>query len=86
MYQKGYNLQEPLYKMSDDRQSAKRRTYKGRINEAYVKFLIVKELQLPKWNYIYLLRPFIVGVLPRLIYIFLHKRLMNKRKGVSYDT
>lgn len=89
MYQKGYkgyNLQEPLYKMRDDRQSAKRRTYNGRINEAYVKCLIVKELQLPKWNYIYLLRPLIVGVLPTSIYIFLHKRLMNKRKGVSYDT
>lgn len=30
--------------MRDDSQSAKRRTYKGRINDAYVKCLIVKEL------------------------------------------
>lgn len=82
----GFNLQESLYKMRDNRDSAKRRTYKSRINEAYVKYLIVKELNLPKWNYVHLLRPLIVGLLPINIYFYLHKKLMNIREGVFNDT
>lgn len=82
MYKKGYrgyNLQEPLYKMRDDRAAAKRRTYKSRINEAYVKCLAIKEFHLPKWNYIYIFRPLLVGLLPIPIYMYLHKKLMNKK-------
>lgn len=74
---KGYNLQETLYKMRDDRNATIRRNYRNRINEAYVKHLAIMKLKLPKWNYIYALRPLIVGMLPVSIYEVLHKRKMK---------
>ncbi len=73
----GYNLSEPLYKMRDDRNATSRRKYKYRVNEAYVKWLIVKDFQLPVRNYMHLLRPLIVGLLPTVVYERLHKQRMK---------
>ena len=76
MYAKGFrgaNIKEALYSMRDDRNATSRRKYKYRINEAYVKYLAVKLLGLPKKNYIYMLRPLIVGLLPKFLYEKLHK-------------
>lgn len=70
---RGYNLKEPLYKMRDDRNAKNRRKYKYRINEAYVKYLIVRDFNLPKINYIRVLKPLIVGLLPTFLYDFLHR-------------
>lgn len=79
---KGYNIQEPLYSMRDGRDAISRRKFKFRINEAYAKNLAVKELNMPKWNYIYSLRPILVGLLPTPIYKFLHKKKFdNSNKG-----
>ena len=50
------------------------RKLKYRINEAYVRYLAVKELKLPAFGYILALRPILVGLLPSSIYDFLHKR------------
>ena len=74
---KGYNLQEPLYKMRDDRDATKRRKYKYRVNEAYVKWLILKKFDFPFFDFIYVLRPLIVGLLPLQVYEYLHKKRMN---------
>ena len=74
---RGFNLEEPLYKMRDDRAAAKRRAYKYRINETYVRILAIKRLNLSKKNYIYVLRPLVVGLLPSSIYEYLHKRRMK---------
>lgn len=71
---RGYNLKEPLYKMRDDRNAKNRRKYKYRINEAYVKYLIVRDFNLSKINYIRVLKPLIVGLLPTFLYDFLHKK------------
>lgn len=71
---RGYNLKEPLYKMRDDRNAKNRRKYKYRINEAYVKYLIVRDFNLSKINYIKVLKPLIVGLLPTFLYDFLHKK------------
>ena len=71
---RGYNLDEPLYMMRDDRDAIKRRKYKFRINEAYVRYLAVKRLKLKKRYLIYMLRPILVGILPTCIYTFLHKK------------
>ena len=49
LYEKGflgYNIQEPLYKMRDDRDAYSRRKFKFRLNEAYVTFLTIKNLKL----------------------------------------
>lgn len=75
---KGYNFQEPLYKMRDDRNAYSRRKYKYRINEAYVRFLAFYEFKLPIYTVMYILRPLIVGLLPEKIYSILHKRARNK--------
>jgi len=71
---KGKNIHKVLYSMRDDQAAYKRRKFKFRINEAYVKFLIVKELRLPVWGYVCVLRPILVGLLPTVLYDFLHKR------------
>lgn len=71
---KGYNLQEPLYKMRDDRKATQRRKYKYRINEAHVKRLIMKKFGLSIKNMVYVLRPLIVGAMPEILYEYLHKK------------
>lgn len=82
MYSKGfigYNIQEPLYMMRDDRNATKRRKYKYRINEAYVRYLIIKEFKLSKINMIYCFRPLILGLVPLPIYEMLHKKKINRK-------
>lgn len=81
MYSKGLrgvNLQEVLYQMRDDRDAAKRRKFKFRINEARVIIKAVDQLGFKKKYYIYALRPLIVGLLPLPFYNLMHRmRLMN---------
>lgn len=86
IYAKGYeafNLNEPLYKMFDGRDAYNRRKFKYRINEMYVKFIGFRMLSMPIKYYPYILRPIIVGLLPKAIYTRLHKANLNKSK-VSY--
>ncbi len=82
MYGAGYrgkNIQEPLYQMRDDRNAYGRRKFRYRLNEAYVRALVVKELKLPLWGYVYCLRPVLVGLLPRGVYDMLHKRKLHSQ-------
>lgn len=71
---KGHNLQTPLYKMRDDENAYSRRSFKFAKNEAYVRYTGYKMLNLPKKYYIFALRPIIVGLLPKSIYMVLHHR------------
>lgn len=76
MYSKGYrgyNIKEQLYQMRDDRNATGRKKFKYRLNEAYVKHCAIKLLSLPFWNYIYCLRPIIVGLIPSFLFNYLHK-------------
>lgn len=73
----GYNILRPLYKARDDKAAYKRRTFRNRINEAYVKSIALKELQLPLWNIIYILRPILVGLLPEKVYLKLHQKKLK---------
>lgn len=70
----GYILEEPLYKMRDDRDAHNRRKMKYRINEARVTAMAVRTLKLNPFLYIFCLRPIIVGLLPRPIYRFFHRK------------
>lgn len=82
MYKAGYkgkNLPEALYQMRDDRSAYQRRKFCYRINEAYVRILLVKELGLPIYGYLFALRPIIVGLMPEFLYRFLHKKRLNIR-------
>lgn len=75
---KGYNLDECLYKMRDDRNAYNRRKFKYRINESYVKYKAYKSLELPKRYFIYVFRPIIVGLLPKTIYKKLHLKKLDR--------
>ena len=79
---RGKNLSEHLYKMRDDRNAASRRKFKYRLNEAHMAALAVKTLGLPKWKYIFVLRPILVGVMPGPVYRFLHKKKMQTKEVV----
>lgn len=77
MYSKGYKgyvLEEPLYMMRDDQHAISRRKFKYRLNEAYVGRMAVQMLNLPKYTYLYTLRPIFVGLLPKSVYSFLHAK------------
>lgn len=76
---KGKNLSEPLYKMRDDRNAANRRKFRYRLNEAYVTVLAIKLLKQPKWKYVYMFRPILVGLLPGFVYRFLHKQKLRAK-------
>lgn len=75
---RGYNIQEPLYKMRDERDAFKRRSLKTRINAVYVVYDGINRLKLPKWYYIYVVKEFfmalIKGLMPFKLYVFFHKK------------
>lgn len=74
---KGYNIQEPLYQMRDDKDAYKRRKFKYRLNESYVKVQIIRTLNLPLYNYLFILKPIIIGLMPSKIYKYFHERKLN---------
>lgn len=65
---KGYVLQEPLYHMFDGRGAAKRRTFKRRLNEAWVRKSGYKMLKIPMIFRIYAIKPILIGIIPQCIY------------------
>lgn len=75
---KGKNIHKALYSMRDDQNAYRRRKFKYRINEAYVKFLAVRDLKLPMWGYVFVLRPIVVGLLPGFLYDLLHKQNLKR--------
>lgn len=74
---RGYNLPEVLYRMRDDRNATKRRKFKFRINEAYVRYLAVKRLSLSKKYLLYMIKPILVGLLPIGVYTYFHKKRLK---------
>ncbi len=68
---KGYNIDEPLYQMFDGRAAQNRRTFKRRLNEAWVMFNGFK-LQKPLYC-IFAIKPILVAILPKKIYYALRK-------------
>ncbi len=74
---RGYNIQQPLYKMRDDRNAFGRRTLKSRMNGVYVTYDGIKRLKLPKRYYIYVVKEFVMGVIkgimPVKLYMMIHK-------------
>lgn len=76
---RGYNLQEPLYKMRDDREAFNRRSLKSRMNVVYVTYDGIKRLGLPKYYNIYVVKEFVInfvkGIIPGKLYMYLHKKI-----------
>lgn len=71
---KGYNLEEALYKMRDDRKALKRRTWQSRKNEVYVKHIGFKMIGLPWYYQIYALRPILAYLAPSWLYNIYHRK------------
>lgn len=79
---RGYNIQEPLYKMRDDRNALHRRTASARLNGIYATFVGFKMVKLPWWMYIYAVKNAVVEVikliLPDKLYDYLHKKRLQQ--------
>lgn len=76
---RGYNLQEVLYSMRDDRNATKRRTFKNRVNESRVIKKICKEGKLALFNYCYVLIPILKWLTPRFLYQWLHRKKQSHK-------
>ncbi|MBQ6078716.1 MAG: glycosyltransferase [Muribaculaceae bacterium] len=68
-----YMLNEPLYKMRDDKNAYKRRTFKNRLNEAYVRHIGYKMIHLPWYVQVFALRPILVHLIPDFVYKWYHQ-------------
>jgi len=82
MYAAGYrgcNLPDPLYRMRDDRDALSRRKFRFCLHEAYVRFRGFRLLKLPLWTRVYALRPILVGLLPRPLYRYLHRKKLSRK-------
>ena len=80
MYEHGYkgiNILEPLYHMRDDHNAQKRRKFKYRLNECYVKAYAIKHLELPVYGYLYCLKPLMLGITPGWLYKILHHKKLG---------
>lgn len=75
---KGHNLTESLYKVRDDKDAQGRRTVSNRLNEVYVKCLAIRHLNLSLMNYIYVLKPLFLIIIPSAFYKLLHKKKLKK--------
>ena len=70
---RGCNIQEPLYKMRDDRTAYTRRTFRARYNSFRARLVAYKTLNIRWYNYPSALRPIIIGILPYPLYKILRK-------------
>lgn len=70
---KGYNIREPLYFYNFPRGNKRKIRFKNKIFEAKVRFQGFKRLNLKWYDYIYVLKPIIIGLLPYAIISFLKK-------------
>ena len=80
LYAAGYegaNLQEPLYKMRDDRNALKRRTFRARWNSTIAKLEAYPKLGIPLKYYPIAFRPVLIGLLPPCLYTYLRNRRHN---------
>lgn len=77
MYAKGYRgyiLDEPLYKMRDDRNAKVRRDWKNRKNEYHVRKIGYRMLGISWAKRIYMFRPLLIALMPDFIYNYFHRR------------
>lgn len=70
----GVNMQNFYYEVLENDNTYRKRKFRFRLNRAYATFLAVDLLGFPKWYRLYAIRGIIVGLLPRWLYKFLHKK------------
>lgn len=72
----GYNLQEHLYKMRDDKDAMNRRTFKTRWNGFLVRRYVIKDLNIP-FSFFHALPELIKAFVPDFIFKKLRRRRIN---------
>jgi glycosyltransferase involved in cell wall biosynthesis len=77
---KGFNIDKVLYYIREDQNTFKRRKYRYRLNECYVKWNGFSKLRLMPKGIIYALKPLLVGLTPNQI-LSLLKRKYYKNKN-----
>ena len=81
---RGYNIQEALYHMRDDRNATRRRNAQARINGIYATFVGFRMVKLPAWMYVYAVKNAVVEIIkilmPDAVYEFLHKRNLRSKE------
>ena len=77
---RGYNLEEPLYLVREDRASASRKKCKYRLNQVRVQLYAIKVLRLPCYYVLYCIPTLLLGLMPKWLYRALH-RAKYKQKG-----
>lgn len=73
---KGYNLDEPLYKMRDDKDAMSRRTFKTRYNNFLVKKEVLKGLQIQN-SFFYAFPSLLKAFIPNFLMKIIRKNRMN---------
>ena len=68
----GYNIQENLIKYRENKDSYKRKTLSGRINEVRIRYSGFKQLGLMPFGLIFTVKPLIIGLTPKGIVKFYH--------------
>ena len=70
---KGYNIQETLYAMRDDRNAIKRRSLRNRLNESCLKMRAGNLLDHRMTGYVYAVVPILKALVPSSIYCWAHR-------------
>lgn len=75
---RGYNLQECLYSMRDDRVAIKRRKFRGRINGIYAHYLSYRLLRYPIVGFLkFAIVSLVKGLMPKFIYTYYHRKKLS---------
>lgn len=75
---RGFNTQEILYSMRDDRNAISRRTFQSRINESKVILRAGKAFGFKRKARLYSAIPIIKSACPQFVYKIVHKHRLNR--------
>lgn len=79
---RGYNLDECLYAMRDDRNASRRRNLRARLNGIYAHYLALKELKLSKKLFCkYAIINLAKGLMPNIMYQYFHSKKLRDAKN-----
>ncbi len=74
---KGYIMDEILLKYRMDKNGYKKKKYKYRFVEAKVKLIYFRKMKVKFYSYIFILKPFIAGMIPKRLLRKYHERKMK---------
>jgi glycosyltransferase EpsE len=71
---KGYNIKEPLYRVRDDKDANKRRTWQNRLNEYHARKIAYKIVNVTWYKRMTKFRPIVLGLMPMWLYNLLRRK------------